>query len=450
MHSKKSGMTFKETMPEVYAELLILKQKLEAYFLDVCDFEFTVEDGRLYVQSARVARRTPVANIRFALQFFKEGKIDFARFLERVNFEDIYALLAPKFANKKDLILVGTGLSGVPGVSTGVLELITPRLMMSKNRPAPLILVAEEVDFSLSGWVSVISGVVTRRGGITSHTATNCRGLRIPCVFGASGFEIVTGGISIPGFGKMRRGAWLTLDGNTGEIFAGRGKFVSINWREVGELVDLSRMIEEAIETGALPWSCIGKMWKINDFFFHSIPLMINGTHKIPVRRTHYVAFRPPSDKYVKGKWNALPFLDEKERYNGEMVFSLMDTLNRLLSANLGIGNHPRYVKPLWDPQRYIETNSNGDWRQFIGVKYFDIGKYVPHLHDISKISLFIDIRFPTQSRAWFLDFTNPRGESLVVQSCQVYSYRVEVNGKAMKLEALPEFYHEIRMREYR
>ena len=117
--SQPNMMTMEEIWPEEYEKLLNIGELLEAHYRDVCDFEFTVEKGRLYILNVRRSKRTHIANLRFAFQFYQEGKIGLPEALNRICPDDVEVLVRPKLINKEGLNHLGSGLPASPGAASG-------------------------------------------------------------------------------------------------------------------------------------------------------------------------------------------------------------------------------------------------------------------------------------------------------------------------------------------
>jgi len=445
-------MTLKERWPKVYKHLLEVRDSLETHFRDVCDFEFTVEEGRLYIVNVRPAKRTREANLRFALQFYQEGKIGLSEAVARVSPEDVEAIGRPEIVNEGALDILGTGLAASPGVATGRLVLSPQKAEELGNRGQDLIFAGIEVNPDSIHAIRASKGVLTARGGMTSHAAVVCRGLEMPCVAGFEKMDIRCkhGEVLVPRHRLLREGDWITINGSTGKVYCGKGDVRVSDWQQIPEFRMLAQMIEHVIISGDVDLPSIGSTWRIRDYFLHSRPLHHMRSGKRPVHRRTYKSFVPPKAKTVRSARKALSSVAPQHRENySQIVFGLSEALSRLLACRLGLGNHHQYFRPLWDPETTIGPSSEAELAQFVGFDYFGINRYVPHLPDVSHLTFLLELKLLSKDDGWFLDFTNPKGESLVPNSDVILGCRLFVNGVPIEHEDAPSLYNCFRRREY-
>ncbi len=212
----------------VYNQLREITTMLEKHYRDIQDFEFTIQDGKLYMLQTRNGKRTGPAAVRIAVEMVGEGLIDKREAVLRVDPQQLDQLLHPVLdpKSKKTLTLLAKGLPASPGAAVGTI-VFTANDAVEKFKSAPVILVRKEtVPDDIHG-MEVAKGILTARGGMTSHAAVVCRGMGTPCVAGA---ETVTVDehkkeVSVSINGKtvtLKEGDWLSLDGSTGEAFAGQ------------------------------------------------------------------------------------------------------------------------------------------------------------------------------------------------------------------------------------
>ena len=212
----------------VYNQLREITTMLEKHYRDIQDFEFTIQDGKLYMLQTRNGKRTGPAAVRIAVEMVGEGLIDKREAVLRVDPQQLDQLLHPVLdpKSKKSLTLLAKGLPASPGAAVGTI-VFTANDAVEKFKSAPVILVRKEtVPDDIHG-MEVAKGILTARGGMTSHAAVVCRGMGTPCVAGA---ETVTVDehkkeVSVSVDGKtvtLKEGDWLSLDGSTGEAFAGQ------------------------------------------------------------------------------------------------------------------------------------------------------------------------------------------------------------------------------------
>ena len=212
----------------VYNQLREITTMLENHYRDIQDFEFTIQDGKLYMLQTRNGKRTGPAAVRIAVEMVGEGLIDKKEAILRVDPQQLDQLLHPVLdpKSKKELTLLAKGLPASPGASVGMI-VFNANDAVEKCAKAPVILVRKEtVPDDIHG-MEVAKGILTSRGGMTSHAAVVCRGMGTPCVAGAESITVseakkevtvTVGGKTI----TLHEGDWLSLDGSTGEVFAGK------------------------------------------------------------------------------------------------------------------------------------------------------------------------------------------------------------------------------------
>jgi pyruvate,orthophosphate dikinase len=214
--------------PEVYNQLREITTKLEKHYRDVQDFEYTIQDGKLYMLQTRNGKRTVLAAVRIAVDMVNENLISKEEAVLRVEAQQLDQLLHPVLdpASKKSLTKLATGLPASPGAAVGTI-VFTADDAVEKANNAPVVLVRKEtVPDDIHG-MEVSKGILTSRGGMTSHAAVVCRGMGTPCVAGAETISVDEHKklVSVSAGGKtvtLKEGDWLSLDGSTGEVFAGR------------------------------------------------------------------------------------------------------------------------------------------------------------------------------------------------------------------------------------
>ena len=220
----------KNMMPEVYAQLHKITGSLEKHYRDIQDFEFTVQDGKLYMLQTRNGKRTGPAAIRIAVEMVEERLISKKEAVLRVDPQQLDQLLHPLLEEKSKLSLdkIATGLPASPGAAVGRI-VFTADDAVEAAQKAPVILVRKEtVPDDIHG-MEVSKGILTSRGGMTSHAAVVARGMGIPCVAGAEGILVDERKkqLTMSGSKKvLKEGDWLSLDGSLGEVFAGQANTV--------------------------------------------------------------------------------------------------------------------------------------------------------------------------------------------------------------------------------
>ncbi len=217
-------------LPEAYKQLRQITADLEKHYRDIQDFEFTIEDKKLYMLQTRNGKRTGPAAVRIAVEMVKEGLISKKEAVMRVDPQQLDQLLHPVLSNvsRKTLVKLAVGLPASPGAAVGRI-VFTADDAVEKFSKSPVILVrAETVPDDIHG-MEVAKGILTARGGMTSHAAVVARGMGIPCVAGAGDILINEHAktISVKQNGKtitVKENEWISLDGSTGEVFNGQAE----------------------------------------------------------------------------------------------------------------------------------------------------------------------------------------------------------------------------------
>jgi pyruvate,orthophosphate dikinase len=220
---KQRFPTLEEAFPAVYRELVKIGQRLEKHFRDMQDIEFTIERARLYVLQTRTGKRSAEAAIRIAVDMVSERLIDRRAALLRVEPTQLEQLLHPRLDPGAKKEVLARGLPASPGAATGEVVFSAEEAVAVASHERPAILVRVETSPEDIHGMQVAKGVLTARGGMTSHAAVVARGMGKCCVVGCNDLIIdaAKGSLSINGR-VFSRGDYLTLDGSTGEVIAGK------------------------------------------------------------------------------------------------------------------------------------------------------------------------------------------------------------------------------------
>ena len=217
----------KKQMPEAYNELERIRQTLERHFKDVQDFEFTIEDGVVYMLQTRNGKRTAMAALKFSMDMQKEKLIDWKTAIMRNPADQLEQLLAPVFdvAEVKKAKAIATGLPAGPGAASGQIYLNADRAVTASEKGEKVLLVRVETSpEDLRGMIAA-EGILTARGGVSSHAALVARQMGKVCVCGASAVEVDYGKRTVTVDGHtFKEGDWLSIDGTAGKVFAGKVK----------------------------------------------------------------------------------------------------------------------------------------------------------------------------------------------------------------------------------
>ncbi len=204
-------------------ELLAIMSTLEQHYKDMCDIEFTVERGKLWMLQTRVGKRTPEAAFRIAVHMADEGLIDMDEALRRVNGEQLANLMFPRFDEKAERTLLAKGMNASPGAAVGKAVFDWATAVEWAERGEDVILVRKETTPDDLHGMMVARGVLTSRGGKTSHAAVVARGMGRTCVCGAEALDVDAreGTFVVRDGPTVSEGDVISIDGSTGEVFLG-------------------------------------------------------------------------------------------------------------------------------------------------------------------------------------------------------------------------------------
>lgn len=210
-------------MPEVYNELVQVADKLESYFREMQDIEFTVESGKLYILQTRSGKRTSRAAIKIAVDMAKSELISTQDSIKRISPDDLKGLLHKSIARPDTFVPIGHGLSAAPGAVSGKIIFDSMEAIIASQKNGGVILVRPDTDPDDVPGIAAAEGVLTSRGGLTSHAAIVTRAMGRPCICGASDIKINLESQSFEADGQIfYKGDVITIDGNTGNIYKGR------------------------------------------------------------------------------------------------------------------------------------------------------------------------------------------------------------------------------------
>jgi pyruvate,orthophosphate dikinase len=223
--------SLEEVMPEAYEELVEIANKLEAHYKDMQDVEFTIEHGRLFMLQTRSGKRTGLAAIRIATDMVDDGVIDEKTAVTRIEAHAMEHLLAPIFDQKelaeaeKDGRMIAKGLPAGPGAATGKVVFHSEDAKQLGAKGEAVVLVRVETSPEDVGGMEAARGILTSRGGMTSHAALVARQRGKPCVVGAGALTIDYEKAEMRvGEHTVSEGDWISIDGTTGKVYTGQMK----------------------------------------------------------------------------------------------------------------------------------------------------------------------------------------------------------------------------------
>ncbi|PKN00010.1 MAG: pyruvate, phosphate dikinase [Elusimicrobia bacterium HGW-Elusimicrobia-2] len=339
-----SQISLEEKFPEVYKELVAIYQQLEKHYRDMQDIEFTIQKKRLYLLQTRNGKRTGFASVRIAFEMEEEGLINKKEALKRVDPYGLEQLLAPIFDSKDTSKAkeagryLAKGLNASPGAATGQVVFFAD----DAGKYPKSVLVRIETSPEDIGGMVVAQGILTARGGMTSHAAVVARGMGKPCVAGCGSLQISYKERQMKTGGKIiKEGDFISIDGSTGEIYAGQ---IPVNPSEVVQVfIKKTKDIKEApaakMFDELLKWADEVKKLGVRtnaDTPQDSAVAIAFGAEGIGLTRTEHMFFG--GDRIlavremiladdVKGREKALAKLLPMQRSDFEGIFEVMNGL---------------------------------------------------------------------------------------------------------------------------
>lgn len=214
--------SMEETMPDVFAELVNIYKKLELHYRDMQDIEFTVQNKKLWMLQTRNGKRTAQAAVKIAVDMVEEKLIDKKEALKRIDPASLDQLLHPTLDPKAKVQIISKGLPASPGAASGIVVFSSAEAERKSENGDKVILVRVETSPEDIKGMHVSQGILTARGGMTSHAAVVARGMGTPCVSGASNLHVDNNGQFFTAGGvKVKEGEIITINGSTGDVILG-------------------------------------------------------------------------------------------------------------------------------------------------------------------------------------------------------------------------------------
>ena len=224
MASKGDGTSLEEKWPHLYKELVDVRNNLEAHYKDMQDMEFTIEHGKLWMLQCRNGKRTAQAAVRMAVEMVEEGLLNKEEAIMRVGADQLDQLLHPMLDPKAPKKVIATGLPASPGAAVGRAVFNAEDAEAWAAKGEKVILIRNETSPEDIGGMHASQGVITARGGMTSHAAVVARGMGTPCVSGSHDIVISYKDktMTTKSGAVVKEGDWVSLDGAKGQIIEGQ------------------------------------------------------------------------------------------------------------------------------------------------------------------------------------------------------------------------------------
>ncbi|MFZ3138039.1 MAG: pyruvate, phosphate dikinase [Thermodesulfovibrionales bacterium] len=218
----------RKRLPKAYKELDVIYKKLEKHYKDMLDIEFTVQEGKLYMLQTRVGKRTAAAALRIAIDMVKEKLIDKKTAILRIDPQQLDQLLHPMIDPKAQVKVIAKGLPASPGAAVGKVVLTAEDAERAADKGEKVILVRAETSPEDIGGMNAAQGILTARGGMTSHAAVVARGMGKCCVAGCGAINVneVQKYFAVNDL-VVKEGEYITLNGTTGEVMLGQAPLVT-------------------------------------------------------------------------------------------------------------------------------------------------------------------------------------------------------------------------------
>ncbi len=240
--------SMEETMPEVFAELVKIYKTLELHYRDMQDIEFTVQNKKLWMLQTRNGKRTAHAAVKIAVDMVDEKLISEKEALMRIDPASLDQLLHPTLDPKAKVQIIAKGLPASPGAASGIVVFSSAEAEKRSENGGKVILVRVETSPEDIKGMHVSQGILTARGGMTSHAAVVARGMGTPCVSGAAGLHVDhAGNFFTAGGVKVKEGDTITINGSTGDVILGEVPTLKANLSE-----DFQRIMTWADEVRVL------------------------------------------------------------------------------------------------------------------------------------------------------------------------------------------------------
>jgi phosphohistidine swiveling domain-containing protein len=437
----------------IVAEMQKCAPILEACLHGMADVEFTVENGKFWLLHMRKGRCVPLTKLKVAISMFCDEIISADEVIEELSYKDIESVLTRgTLINTEKLALIASGVPASAGVASATIAFSCEEAETFIARQEEFILCRSEVQPSD---IPVIKtgyclGVIATHGGAASHAALVCRYHGLPCVSGFGDIKQITRG--------LQSCNQITIDGHFGKIYAGTGKIKEDNYK-LPEVKMLCELLKLKIKYNAVNSRIAPLVWRLWDVIVlkRRYGGFNNMKRHVSKNSIGYKSFTQPSRGTIADIRTRLVAVE-----NGNLIVEdLIDFLRSHLSAQVQIGKHYLYVRPLLDPMENMDANDAGHYSepagsQLTGLEFFNINQYIDFLIDIRSIKIYFSTEFDYYENADdklfplnYLDYTNPGGESVIINTYNATGVSVYLNDVLVPVNDLAMVYHVLRRRAY-
>ena len=405
----------KRQMPTVYAQFEKICKQLERHYKDMQDVEFTIQQGRLWMLQTRSGKRTAAAAVKIAVDMVRERLINRAQALQSVNPSDLDQLLHPTFDLTKKTQVIGTGLPASPGAATGTVVFHADEAEAMAAKGEQVILVRIETSPEDIGGMHAAEGILTARGGMTSHAAVVARGMGKCCVAGCGDIAIDYRRDLFKANGQtFKKGDWISIDGSLGEVMVGQVPTTEARFtKEFATLMkwaDKARRLKVRTNADTPHDSKVGRRFGAEGIgLCRTEHMFFEGDRILAVREMILAADE-------KGRRRALAKLKPMQCSDFEGIFKVMNGLPVTIRM-LDLPLH-EFVPHEAAQQKELATE--------LGLPLVTIKKKVESLHEFNPM---------LGHRGCRLGITFPEIYEMQVESI----FEAAVNARKRKVKALPE-----------
>ncbi len=356
-----------DVLPDVYRQFGDIAHRLEQHYRDAQDLEFTVERGKLYMLQTRSAKRTAAAAVKMAVDMVREGLISKEEALTRVEPSQVVQLLLPRFdpaateAARNEGRLLAKGLNASPGAASGKAVFDADRAVEIGKQGEPVILVRQETNPDDVHGMIAAKGILTARGGATSHAAVVARGMGKPCVAGTESIKVDQETRQFTVDGKViHEGDEISIDGTTGEVFAGRLPTTATSFKDETDLVELLSWADEVRKLG---------VWANADYPRDAERAMEFGAEGIGLCRTEHMFFEeerlPIVRRMILAAGDATRLLNARARAEAALSTAPSERRADAEAAAKQAGqaaDESPIVQDYLDALRHLESIQTGDF----------------------------------------------------------------------------------------